>query len=187
MKPAFVLTLTVLCACGGGGRKIADDGTVRGRAFKPADSAAIVSATSASVAVLNLFITDAPSLCDDLTQNKTPKNAAALVISAANFDSKTGALSAPAAPGTYTIASVVNVASDAKIANLGYVHEDETCQAISTDTATAVSGSITFTSIANGVYTGTYDAVLDSNDRVKGSFTSQTCAALAGPSVPTCF
>ena len=188
MKTGCVLALALLCACGGGsGPKITDNGTIRGRAFTAADSAATVLAFSASDVELSVIITDTPAFCDELTQNKTPKNVAALVIGAANFDSKTGVLSPPTAPGTHTIATSANASTNAKLASLSYVHDDATCQAIQAEGATGVSGSITFTSIANGVYTGTYDVVLDSNDRVKGSFTSQTCAALGGSATPTCF
>jgi len=135
---------------------------------------------------LSVIVTDTPAFCDELTQNKTPKNVAALIISVANFDSKTGSLSAPTAPGTHAIVGQINTANDAKVANLSYVHDDATCQAIMAENAKAVSGSVTFTSIANGVYTGSYDVVLDTNDRVKGSFSSQTCAALSGSATPVC-
>ncbi|HEY2031543.1 MAG TPA: hypothetical protein VGH20_20265 [Myxococcales bacterium] len=185
MKISCVLTLALVCACGGGsGPSALDNGTIRGRAFTATDSAATVLSFSANDVELSLVVTDTPAFCDTLTQNKTPKNVAALIIAAADFDASTGALTPPTVPGTHTIVAQINPSANAKVANLSYVHDDDACQAISADGATAVSGSITFTSIANGVYTGTYDVVLNSNDRVKGSFTSQNCPALAGSSTP---
>lgn len=187
MKTACVLALALVCACGGGPPTAVDNGSIRGRAFTAADSAATVISFSTSDVELSVIVTDTPGFCDELTQNKTPKNVAALIIDAANFDSKSGALSAPTGPGTHTIVGNINPNADAKLATVSYVHDDATCQAIGSDAAAAVSGTVTFTSIANGVYTGSYDVVLSSNDRVKGSFNSQTCAALSGSTAPTCF
>jgi len=48
MKTGCVLTLTLVCACGGGGPKVTDNGTIRGRAFTAADSAATIVSFSAS-------------------------------------------------------------------------------------------------------------------------------------------
>ena len=187
MKICCALALAFVCACGGGGgASTVDNGTIRGRAFTPADSAATVITFAASDVELNVIITDTPGFCDELTQNKTPKNVAALVISAADFDASTGALSPPTAPGTHNIVSNINPTANAKVATLSYLHDDATCQAIAGEAATAVSGSITFTSIANGVYTGSYDVILSTHDRAKGSFTSQTCAALSGSALPAC-
>lgn len=186
MKTCCVLALAFVCACGGGGPSTVDNGSIRGRAFNPADSAASILTFSANDVELSVIVTDTPGFCDELTQNKTPKNVAALVISAADFDAATGSLSPPTGPGTHNIVGTINPNANAKVANLSYVHDDASCQPLSADGALAVSGSITFTSIANGVYTGSYDVILTSHDRVKGSFTSQTCAALTGTTAPTC-
>jgi hypothetical protein len=187
MKNLCPVALALLFACGGGGPSIVDNGTIHGRAFTPQDSAASVNSFTASDVELSIVITDTPGFCDELTQNKTPKNVAALVIAAANFDSTTGNLSPPTGPGTHTVSPNINANASTKVANVTYVHDDATCQAIAADAAAAVSGTVTFTSIANGVYTGTYDVTLNSNDRVKGSFSSQTCAAFGGTTTPTCF
>src|SRR5215831_8836421 len=81
--------------------------------------------------------------------------------------------SAPTAPGTYPITQ-----SGAKQAGAVYIQTDANCQNVVGSPVTAISGTVTLTSVSNGSYSGNFDLTLDSNDHISGSFSAANCPGL---------
>jgi hypothetical protein len=184
---AIGIAALALAACGGGAPT--NNGTIHGRTFTPVEViATAVPGQNLGDSQVQIFVSDTAGVCADLQQNEQPKNIAYLLLSAADYDSGSNLLSAPTVPGTYVITPHVNPGLSAKVAVGSYVHEDASCQAILTDGAVVVSGSIVFTSIDNGTgtYQGTYDVTLNSNDRVTGTFAGSSCIASATAGTITC-
>lgn len=85
---------------------------------------------------------------------------------------------APTAAGSYTI--YPNTGSEpAKSASLTVGGFDNACQLDDSLAAMAQSGTVTLTSVAGGVYKGSYDVVLNSGGHLTGTFAPAACAKLA--------
>jgi hypothetical protein len=170
---AIGIAALALAACGGG---TTNDGTIHGRTFVPTESVAtVVPGQDIGDTLVQILVSDAAGFCADLQQTALPKNAAYLNFRVADYDAASGLFSAPTVPGTHVITPHVNPSVSAKVALGNYIHDDATCQPIAADAAVVISGSIVFTSVANGTYQGTYDVTLNSDNRVTGAFTASSC------------
>jgi hypothetical protein len=93
-------------------------------------------------------------------------------------------LTAPTAPGTYTISSSLPPTVP-HAANVAGRIVDATCSNNTANDAVALSGTVQLTGVEAGTYTGTFDLVLDSADHITGSFDAPTCGQVRNPD-PTC-
>ena len=170
-------------ACGSGGSSA---GTIKGQAFSPQEASSGNVSLGGSDTGAAILVANTTGICADLAASKQPKNLQALLLILFDVSASTGAKSAPAAPGTYT----VSTGTQAKSAIVLYSVTDATCKEITAQGATGVSGTVTLTSASNGSYSGTYAVTFDSSDRLSSSFTAASCSSidvLFGSGTPTCF
>lgn len=85
---------------------------------------------------------------------------------------------APTAPGTYTIYPDTG-SEPPKSASLTVGVLDDTCQPIDEQSGSGQSGTVTLTSVSGGVYTGSYDVVLNTGGHITGTFQPTACPQLA--------
>jgi hypothetical protein len=186
------LALVLAAACGGSSTSAGSvSGNLHGSAFAVADAISQTSVYRSGTSETEAVILLSPSsgLCDDTTQNKTPKNFVGILLTAVDIDGA-GKHSAPTVPGTYAIAAT----ESAHEAGVIYFHEDATCKVVDADSEASVSGSVTITSIANGVYSGTFDATLTNSagtlsEHITGRFAPGACPSLSNNNTTpaTCF
>jgi hypothetical protein len=55
---------------------------------------------------------------------------------------------------------------------------DLNCAAISNNGAKATSGTVTLTKVSGNTFAGSFDALLDSEDHITGSFSPDECPAI---------
>jgi hypothetical protein len=193
MKWTWMVVSVLAAACGGGSSSSGINtfnGTIHGQSFSPTESISntvLVAAGTGNTAGV-VVMSNATGTCADVTANKQPKNITVMIIALEDVNITTGAFTAPTAPGTYT----VSVSPQAKLALVNFVVTDANCKAISSQSATSASGTVTITSVSNGTYEGTYDITMNSNDHVTGSFSASACAGISpafvsGNANPTCF
>ena len=184
MKASIALTLTcsgfaILAACGGGASAAAPEGTasvagsINGTAISEGSAVSAQVQDSKGGSAL-IEISDDAVLCDQLGEGQIGGGQHRLEIVVytigANKQSQ-----APAAPGPYTL----NVQDPGGLfAAVAYLTTDPACGQIISQSGKATSGTVTLTSIANGIYAGTFDIKLDTGDRLTGSFSPSACAAL---------
>ena len=174
--------LLAAAACGGGGASATFTGTIDGQTMRPTDaisSPATVGFTSGTAPVAAIVIADAGGLCTRLAANLEPKSSRVLVLFLADVNGATGAIQVPSGTATHLLFTVGSGAPPAHFAVASFGVNDASCRQIASQSATAVSGTVTLTGNANGAYAGTYDLVFDSGDQVRGSFHTAACQGLA--------
>ena len=115
------------------------------------------------------------NLCNDAgTIDRKGQHFTTIELRDVNGSTKT----APTAAGSYTI--YPNTGSEpAKSASLTVGAFDNACQLDDNLAASAQSGTVTLTSVAGGVYKGSYDVVLNNGTHLTGSFAPAACPKLA--------
>jgi len=134
--------------------------------------------TSGSAGVV--AITNNAGLCGLANSNKEPKNSQYLILVLGDINLATGQITAPTAPGTYSVFTTGT--PPPKAAGVTYSLTDATCQPIASAAENAISGTVTLTTANNGTYAGTFDVNMQGAaqvDHVTGGFNAANCPALA--------
>ena len=188
--------LVSVCACGGGGSSAPGTvtGTIHGQPFavKDAISASVTftdTTTGTTSSQAAIFLTSTANACADFTNNIQRKSEKAFVVGVATITGST--VAAPTATGAYTVFNPNGGgAPPAMAALVNAVATDATCMSDTANSATGTSGTVTLTTINNGVFDGKFDITLDSGDHVTGSFSPEGCPALQqalnSTMTPTC-
>lgn len=167
------LALSVLAACGGN-----DAGSVSGKVH--GTSISVDDSISAAVTIntnqhgASIVLANTPNACADITNRVTHPNEKVVIISVADYANLT--FTTPTAPGTYSIYQGGSI--PAKAAKLQVVMDDLNCNAIDNMGATATSGTVTLTTVSGNTFAGSFDALLDSQDHITGSFSPTECPAI---------
>jgi hypothetical protein len=154
------------------------DGTLGGVAFQVATAISTNAPYYSGGPTLGfVYLVDQPQTCQLLGMSPAaqPKNLGAIQIVVGEVLGSMG--SPPLAPGTFPIG---NGAGNNAIVR--FLHTDASCVTVVREEA--VSGSVTLTSIANGVYSGSFDVTMPLSDggaadHLTGRFQAQACAGLA--------
>lgn len=175
MRPALAYLLfatACMSSTNGGGD---DTGQTSGGDFQVADmiSATVTSDEGDSNGLIVLASTS--GLCADAgTVDRKGQHFISIELRDVNGSTKT----APTAAGSYTI--YPNTGSEPpKSASLTVGAFDNTCQLDDNVSAQAQSGTVTLTSVAGGVYKGSYDVTLNNGNHLTGTFAPTACAKLA--------
>jgi hypothetical protein len=182
-----VLAMAMAVACGGGSAAPVGSatvtGTLNGHAFQAADAiAANVNQGTTPNAGL-IAIASSGGLCADVNANKEPKSTQYLFLAATDVDLATMQRSTPTAPGVYTV-YFGSGTLPSKQASAFYYQTDANCLDVMGSAETAVSGTITLSSVNNGSYSGSFDLIMNGlasppADHVTGSFNAPNCPGLA--------
>ena len=179
MRILFGLSLLVGCTTSHGG-----GGTMTGPgSFMPMDtiSASVTSGpdgAGGTSQVARIVMATTSGLCTDASASPPVdrKNQTYLVIELANvFGART---ETPSAPGTYTIYpnSGSRPAASASFVFGGF---DATCQPNDGVAASGQSGTVTLAAISStGVFTGSFDVVMNTDAHLTGTFQPDACPAL---------
>jgi hypothetical protein len=180
LHSVLVAAAAVSFACGGG-VGVSVNGTVKGQSLKPADTVSApvtVALTGGGTASLaGVVISDVSGLCAKAGSNTTPKSAHILFLGAGDVNPTSFQITAASTTGTYSIYGGSG-APPAKVAYASFFTFDSGCTQITTQSASATSGTVTLTSVNNGSYSGNFDVTFDSGDHVTGSFSASNCANL---------
>lgn len=197
MQTRTILAASALClaslACGGGSSSgsATFSGNVRGQSFKPAEAISqqvTISSSGSPTTVDAIVITNNGGLCQKLTGNQEPKNSQYLILFLGDVNQTSGAITAPATTGTFTVyTGAGGTAPPAHIALVLYSATDAACK--DTTSTSGVSGTVTLTGIDNGSYAGSFDVTVQSQDaagaavgapeHVTGSFGAKSCSGLS--------
>ncbi|TMA28567.1 MAG: hypothetical protein E6J78_05475 [Deltaproteobacteria bacterium] len=180
LRNVLVASAAVSLACGGG-VNASVNGTIKGQSLKPADTVSApvtVALTGGGTASLaGVVVSDVPGLCAKAASNTTPKSAHILFLGAGDVNPTSFQITAASTAGTYSIYGGSG-APPAKVADVSFFSYDASCTEITTQSASATSGTVTLTSVNNGSYSGNFDVTFDSGDHVTGSFSASNCANL---------
>lgn len=156
-------------------------GQVPGGGFMTADTISATITTSdgagGSSASARIVIASTANLCSDAGASPPIDRKNQRTITLDLRDVSGAMTSAPTAAGTYTIYPDTG-SEPPKSASLLVVGLDATCQPLDADTAQAQSGTVTLTSVAGGVYSGSFNVVLNTGGSISGSFDPEACTAL---------
>ena len=181
----FVLAISIALACTSGGVGALNgtatvNGLLNGHAFQAADAIAAyvvvpIGATAAGSG--SVTIASNLGLCQDANAYIEPKNTQYLLLAFTEVNPTTGQFSPPTAPGVFVVSG-----TGTQIAIASYTQTDASCHEIPGAPETAVSGTITVSSLNNGSYSGSFDLTLVGGasapaDHVTGSFTAPNCPA----------
>ena len=182
-KSLWAAALLVCAACGGGrSSPVSVNGNIAGQPMGAQDAVSNVFASGADSAALILF-TNTANTCAKLSANQQPKNAKAIILTVGTQNATN--ISAPTAPGTYTVhdfATVKNVTGNVAVAQ--YAATDATCTPIAD--ADSASGTVTLTRVDSTGYAGSFDITFSDGSHITGSFTANRCAALSDTIAGTC-
>jgi hypothetical protein len=168
MRQTFVLTV-IFAACAGE------------EAATPGAESISAVVTTDQDSVARIVIASTTNLCSDVRASIDRQNQTLITIELA--DVAGAATTAPTAAGTYTI--YPNTGSrPAKSASLTTGRFDSACSL--DEDGSGQSGSVILTTVAAGKYAGSYDVVLNTGERVSGTFDPQVCAELGVSSSNTC-
>jgi len=113
-------------------------------------------------------------LCADLSASPPIDHKQQRIITIVLRDVAGSTKTAPTAPGTYTI--YPNTGSEpAKSAVLTIASFNDSCQSNDAESGQGQSGTVTLTSIAGGVFAGSYDVVLNTGSHIAGGFRPTAC------------
>jgi hypothetical protein len=181
-----LLMVVAACTSDAGGSVT---GQVPGGSFDPGAtiSAAVMIPDGGGEAVI--VVSSVATACSDDGAAPPIERKGSRAMTIRLMDVANGMTTTPAAPGTYTI--YPNSGSQPpKEALLEMYGLDDTCQQVDAQSAQGQSGSVTLTSVAGGVFKGTFDVTLNTGDHLTGSFDPTACAALASlaanPQSPAC-
>jgi hypothetical protein len=163
-------------------------GQLPGGNFTIADtiSASITTSdgTGGSLASARIVIASTANLCADAGASPPIDRKSQRAITLDLRDVNGSMYSAPTAAGTYTIYPDTG-SEPPKSASLSVSGLDATCQPLDADTAQAQSGTVTLTSVAGGVYAGSFNVVLNTGGTITGSFAPEACTALQAAATST--
>lgn len=174
----FVLLACVAACTSSSGGHVSGD-TPGGSVDVQATVSAVVTmddgGDASSEARIVLASTD--SVCSDAAAMPVIDRKGARFISIELRDVSGSTSTAPAAAGTYTI--YPNTGSQPpKEALLEVGALDDTCQPVDAEEASGQSGSVVLESAAGGVFSGTFDVVLNTGEHISGRFDPVACPAL---------
>jgi hypothetical protein len=155
-------------------------GTIHGVTYSVGDAiSAAVSETDNGVTSHFAFISlvSIDGACADIGSNSEPPNVKSLAISLADYNGTV--LNAPTATGSYTIYdSTAGGTPPTLYASASAGVTDATCTTITADSASAMTGTVTLTSVSGNVFDGSFDIMMNSGDHVTGSFSPEACPAI---------
>jgi hypothetical protein len=177
-----VLALLMFAAVGCTSSEGSVSGETPGGAFDVVDmiSATVTTSDGAGDTSSNarIVLASTPNLCSDTSASPAIDRQHQRFVTIELRDVSGAAKTAPTAPGTYTI--YPNTGSEpSKSASLRLGGLDGTCQLIDEESGSGQSGTVTLTSVAGGVFAGSYDVVLNTGGRITGSFAPAACPQLA--------
>lgn len=167
------LALSLFTACGGndaGGVS----GTVHGTAISVSDSVSAAVALNNNQHGAAILLTSTGNTCADLMNHVEHPSEKGVIITVGDYANLT--LTTPTATGTYSIYQGGSIPP--KAATLQVVVDDLNCARVDNMGAKATSGTVTLTKVSGNDFAGTFDALLDSQDHITGSFTPMECPAL---------
>lgn len=175
---ALLVFATVGCTSSDG----SVSGETPGGAFDVADmiSATVTMSDGAgdTSSGARIVLASTSNLCSDASASPVIDRQHQRFVTIELRDVSGAAKTAPTAPGTYTI--YPNTGSEPpKSASLTVGELDGICQLIDQESGSAQSGTVTLTSVTGGVFAGRYDVVLNTGDRITGSFAPKACPQLA--------
>src|SRR3954465_12397330 len=164
----FALSVIVAAGCGG-----STDGGVTGD--PPGGDFDVADQISATVTMSDgngdssseaqIMLASTSNLCGDASASPAIDRKGQRFMTIELRDVSGSTKTAPTAPGTYTI--YPNTGSEpAKSASLTVGGFDQTCQWNDDVAASAQSGTVTLTSVAAGVYAGTFDVTLNTGGHI---------------------
>lgn len=167
------LALSVLAACGGNDAGSVS-GTVHGTSISVDDSLSAAVMVSANEHDAEIILVSSANACADVMNHVNHPNEKVVIISVGDYANLT--FTTPTATGTYQIYQGGSV--PAKAARMQVVIDDLNCAPITNMGATATSGTVTLTKVSGNTFAGTFDALLDSQDHITGSFSPNECPAI---------
>jgi hypothetical protein len=170
----MAIVLSVLAACGGGNDAGSVSGTVHGTAIPVGDSVSAAVTINSNQHAGSIVLTSSGNVCPDLMNRVNHPNEKVVVITVADYANLT--FTTPTAIGDYSIYQ--GGAVPAKAATLQVYMYDTTCAPITNNGAKATSGTVKLTKVSGNTFVGTFDALLDSQDHITGSFDPTDCPAI---------
>ena len=170
----MAIVLSVLVACGGGNDAGSVSGTVHGTAISVGDSVSAAVTINSNQHGASILLTSSGNVCPDLMNHVNHPNEKVVVITVGDYANLT--FTTPTAPGDYSIYQGGSIPP--KAAKLQVLMYDTTCAPITNNGATATSGTVKLTKVSGNTFAGTFDALLDSQDHITGSFDPTECPAV---------
>lgn len=175
MRTIQLLVAASLAACGSPGSV---DGTVKGQSYKVSSSASATVSISFGTATIHgaaIAMASTSGLCTDAGMNVVHPSQQYVTLFLADVNNLN--FTTPTVPGTYSIYQS-NTTPPPKAATLSVGTYDATCNAIASQSASAISGTVMLESISGNKFTGSYDVALDSGDHITGDFDPEGCPGL---------
>ena len=167
------LALSALAACGGNDAGSVS-GTVHGTAIPVDDSLSAAVMVSNNEHDAAIVLTSSANACTDITNHVNHPNEKVVIISVGDYANLT--FTTPTSPGTYQIYQGGSI--PAKAARVQVLMYDLNCAPITNMGALATSGTVTLTKTSGNTFDGSFDALLDSQDHITGSFSPTECPAI---------
>ena len=163
----------LFAACGGSDAGSVS-GTVHGTSIPVDDSLSAAVMVSNNEHDAEIVLVNSPNACADVMNHVNHPNEKIVIISVADYANLT--FTTPTATGTYQIYQGGSV--PAKAARVQVIMDDLNCAPIQNMGATATSGTVTLTKVSGNTFAGSFDALLDSQDHITGSFSPTECPAI---------
>lgn len=170
-----LLPVAVLAGCSSGSSHDAVNGTIRGNSYPIAESisATLTSPASSKGSAAAIVMTSSTDVCQPPGAQIQHPGETTVVILLVDGNA------APTAPGTFTARDLNSEAPPPTRAAILYTSIlSSACSNNADDQTSAVSGTVTLTSVGGGAYAGHFDVLLDSGDHVTGSFSPMVCDQL---------
>ena len=169
----MAIVLSMVAACGG------DDagsvsGTVNGTSIPVSDSVSAAVTINSNQHGAAILLTNTGDACGQLTDHVQHPSEKIVVITVADYANLT--LTTPTAPGDYSIYQ--GGTPPAHAATLQVIVDDLNCNAVTSDGAKATSGTVKLTKVSGNTFAGSFDALLDSEDHITGSFDPTECPSI---------
>lgn len=170
----MAIVLSVLAACGGGDDAGSVSGTVHGTSVPVADSVSAAVTINTNQHAAAIVLTNTGNVCPDLMNRVTHPSEKVVIITVADYANLT--LTTPTAPGDYSIYQGGTPPPHA--ATLQVIMDDLNCNAVTGMGAKATSGTVKLTKVSGNTFAGSFDALLDSEDHITGSFDPTECPSI---------
>ena len=170
----MAIVLSVLGACGGGDNGGSVTGTVHGTAISVGDSISAAVMINSNQHAGSIVLTSSGNVCPDVMNHVNHPNEKIVVITVADYANLT--FTTPTATGDYSIYQGGSI--PAKAATLAVHMYDLNCALVTASEAKATSGTVTLTKVSGNTFAGHFDALLDSEDHITGSFDPTECPAI---------
>jgi hypothetical protein len=184
-SPAAIVSIVLMCGChrSPGSPDSPSSlgsvtGTIHGQPLVIADAVSAVvmvpdTGTGGTDQIAQIVMGNAagPSgLCADFAANSQPSDFHGMYIALIVLSGSTPG--PPTSPGTFTISTAPDIAS------LGSFVTDASCKDVSASDAAATGGAVTLTAISGNTFSGHFDVMLNSGDRITGDFSPHACPDL---------